>query len=397
VTEPGAEVEYAAAPVEITDPAALVDEPEEFAEAADDFADLGPDDFGAGAGDEFGAIPPPPRKTKSKTSRSVKGEPVSIPRPLIIGGAAVGAVILLCGGIGAWWVFSGGDDAQGRPATPSIADEEQFSGVEWTDGEWVVVDAPVGGAAPAEAHQADLTMPGPVRVEINAGSDQDSLTRAQYVAQHLSGKGIPIGPGGLVLRGHCGVRDSGDQLNEGMWKIVVPEVVVAWTLIDATGQELWRGTSTEIWLDRESRYEVARKTEGLAITETTVTISYDFPGDPREDIIAEILSRQGNPRGVDGAVAVLTGGSGFPGVPEEIGRVLVELEQDPMSPERQQATKAVLEEYERQHGDLPLTGLRHIKESMGRTDIGETYVRQMLESAREWGQRMEDDRAEAQE
>jgi hypothetical protein len=51
----------------------------------------------------------------------------------------------------------------------------------------------------------------------------------------------------------------------------------------------------------------------------------------------------------------------------------------------------VLEQYEREHGDLPLTGLRHIKEVLGRPDIRETYLRQLLDSAREWGQRAEND------
>jgi hypothetical protein len=338
---------------------------------------------------------------KSRKSRSAKAQPASIPRPLLIGGAAVGAVLLLLCGLGVWWMFRGGDDAQGRPSTPSIADEEQFSGVEWADGEWAVVDAPKAGAPAPAADQAGRAKRGsvdsdlnginrPVRVEINTGFDEHSLKRAQYIAQYLSDKGITVGPGGLVLRGHCGVRDSTNQLNEGFWKIVVPEVVVAWTLVDESGHELWRGTSTESWLDRQSRYEVSRKVAGLEITETTVTTSYDFPGDPRTDIVEEVLGRQGNPRGVDGAIAVLTGGPSFPGVPDEIGRALAQLEQDPGSAERQQAAKAVLEQYDREHGDLPLTGLRHLKEILGQPAYTETYLRQQLDEVRKWGQRAEE-------
>jgi hypothetical protein len=159
---------------------------------------------------------------------------------------------------------------------------------------------------------------GPIRVEVDLGTEDRSRSAAERVAAELRKRGYAIGPKGWAMRISHAVVDGQQRLQTGPSDQgrPVPEVRFTWRLFAPDGGVLWEGTSTGRFAGMGSQYYTKTKTEGIPGPNTSFrTDYYDFRGkDMRTAIAGEILERAADgvpepPGGPPTAVIRAAGGS----------------------------------------------------------------------------------------
>ena len=130
-----------------------------------------------------------------------------------------------------------------------------------------------------------------VQVCVGLPKEASSMRIALNYARQLSDQGYTIGTGGNTIVITAAVDDTGPPLNEGitirnMTERKMPRVHYSIVTLDKAGRVIARRKSFGLFLARRSRYYKGnRKTDILIID------NWEFPKNPREAIIEEILER----------------------------------------------------------------------------------------------------------
>jgi hypothetical protein len=157
---------------------------------------------------------------------------------------------------------------------------------------------------------------GPLRVEVDLGTEDRSRRAAEGTAGGLRKRGVAIGPKGWALRISHAVTDGPQRLQSGPADAgrPVPEVRFTWRLFAPDGGAVWEGTGTGRFPGMGSRYYTKSKQEftgGPAVA--LRTDFYDFGGkDMRTAVVEEILDRAADalpePVGGSPGAVIRTGG-----------------------------------------------------------------------------------------
>ena len=170
---------------------------------------------------------------------------------------------------------------------------------------------------------------GPIRVEVDLGTEERGRLAAARVAADLRKRGFVIGPKGWALRISHAVEDTGDMLTNGPADkgIPIPQVKFTWRLYAPDGGMVWEGSATGRFLAHGSRYFTKSKSEGpggVGMNLGMRTDYFEFGGrDPRRAFAAEILDKAAD--GVPGpavgppAAVIRAGGASKP---RPLGRTL---------------------------------------------------------------------------
>ena len=142
---------------------------------------------------------------------------------------------------------------------------------------------------------------GPIRVEVDLGTEDRSRRAAERIATSLAKRGFTVGPRGWVLRISHEVVEGKMTLYTSTYEDgrKTPDVKFTWRLYAPDGGMVWEGTTTGSFRGGGSRYHAKTKRGGSGLAPNTpldpVTPFerveyYDFGGkDMRDAIASEIL------------------------------------------------------------------------------------------------------------
>ena len=145
-----------------------------------------------------------------------------------------------------------------------------------------------------------------VRIDVDLGDEEWSRAAAEKLAPDLAAHGYKIGPDGWTFQVRYAAHDFVNDSDISSYNFEMPVVNVDMRLLDEAGVEVARIRKIGHFAQSGSRYftggdsrEFRDKFSNMPMVEQTGY--FDFPGDPRQAILVEILEDMSASLGVRGA------------------------------------------------------------------------------------------------